>query len=45
MTLIRHLPLMNEEEQVNVFECASCKVFLTSEDHTSISGTKPREAA
>ena len=41
MALLRHLPQLNQEEQVNVFECRECRVFLTSEDHISISGTKP----
>jgi transposase-like protein len=38
MKLVRHLPRVNEEAQVNVFECRFCKVSFTTEDHKPISG-------
>jgi transposase-like protein len=39
MIVIRTIPGVLGEPDVNVFECSHCRVDFTTEDHLTISGT------
>jgi hypothetical protein len=40
MEFVRALARIKDEAQVNVFQCRSCKVAFTTEDHKPITGTR-----
>jgi hypothetical protein len=39
MIVVRTIPGVLDEPEVNVFECKRCKVDFITEDHLTISGT------